>query len=160
MPKLRASQTEFIVLGLGEVIDLNKTGDDSFQILFHMTTQNLVSLGLCSVSCFFMFKLTDSMSSQKFRGASFTVFCGYKIHKASLICPQFVEKRKRSLSKKLRFSVQIFKTARVSNKAEKPRVPPSAQPLISLVMFTGQRASWWDDIDHSGQVTCLKTGKK
>ena len=59
-----------------------------------------------------MFKLTESMSSQKSGGASFTVFCGYKIHKASLICPQFVEKRKRSLSKKLRFSVQIFKTAK------------------------------------------------
>ena len=55
MPKLRASQTEFIVLGLGEVIDLNKTSDDSFQILFHMTTQNLVSLGLCSVCLLFLY---------------------------------------------------------------------------------------------------------
>lgn len=43
MPKLRAFQMEFIMLGLGEVTDLNKISDDPFQILFHMITHNLVS---------------------------------------------------------------------------------------------------------------------
>lgn len=91
MPKLTASQLECIIRGLGEVIDLNKITDDSFQILFHMTTHNLISLGPCSVSCFFIVKLTESMSSQKAWGERFIVFSSYEIAKASLICPQFVK---------------------------------------------------------------------
>ena len=88
MPKLRASQVGFIMFHLGEVIDLNKIHDDPFQILFHMITHNLVSLGICCVCLLFLyFQANRVLVKPKIWMEKFTVFFSHRIDKASLICP-------------------------------------------------------------------------